>query len=63
MMRETPQQLAIAKALEELVAKAIRDFEFGLNVLKLPPSVKQPLWDALGRRAIGKAAECDGAPR
>lgn len=57
----TNEKLVIAKALEQLVSKAIADFQFGMNVLRIPPSVQQPMWDALGRRAIRKAAEIDAS--
>lgn len=53
------QHLKIATALEKLVTDAVDKFEFGLNVLKIPNSLRAPLWDALGRRSISRAAECD----
>ena len=50
--------LKTAQGLESLVVKAMRDFEFAMNVINLPPSVRQPMWLALGRRSIAKAEEC-----
>jgi len=56
---KAPQYLAIAQQLESLVAKAMLDFNFGLEVLKIPMSVRVPLWQALSRRAAAKAIECE----
>ena len=62
-MRDLPsrEQIRIAMALEKLAAKAIADVAFGMNVLKLPPSVRAPIWEAVARRAIVKVIECERA--
>lgn len=57
------EKVLIANALEELVSKGIRDFEFGMNVLKLPASVRAPMWQAMSRRAMAKVMECEKADR
>jgi len=57
------QGAKIALALEELVTKTVRDFNFGMDVLRLPPSVRQPMWDALARRSATKSTECVEAMR
>lgn len=49
----------VAEALEELVAKQERDFQFAMDVLKLPASVRVPMWQALCRRAMAKIIECE----
>lgn len=54
------QSLKIAQALEKLVEKAISDFDFGMDVLRLPNSVREPMWDAIVRRAAAKALQCGG---
>lgn len=56
----TEQSLQIAQALERLVAKAISDFEFAMDVLKIEPSVRAPMWEAMARRAMEKVVECEG---
>lgn len=55
----TEQALKIATALETLVAKSIADFELGLNVLRVPASVRAPMWDTIARRAMAKVIECE----
>lgn len=60
MNQPTAQSLKTAQALEQLVEKAITDFEFGLNVLRIPDSVREPMWDAIARRASMKALKCSG---
>lgn len=52
------ESLKIAQALEKLVEKTLADFDFGMDVLRLPNSVREPMWDAIGRRAAMKALEC-----
>lgn len=53
------QALKIAMTLETLVAKTIADFELGLNVFRVPASVRAPMWEAIARRAMAKVIKCE----
>ena len=57
-MSDADKRMEIAHALEALVTKAIQDFDFGMDVLKLPDHVREPMWNAICRRAAQKAVEC-----
>lgn len=47
-----------AEALEKLVAKAIDNLQAELDVLGLPPALREPMWTAVAWRAVAKAVEC-----
>lgn len=57
--KASPEQLKIARALEDLIARAVDNVEYGMNVLKLPASLRAPMWEALTRRAMVKCMECE----
>jgi hypothetical protein len=57
------QSLKIATTLEKLVDDAMRDLQLKLDLLNVPPSVREPIWDALARRAHMKSLQCSGKVR
>ena len=56
------KQIKIAMALEDLVCHGIEEVQYRMDIMNLTPSIRAPMWDAIARRAMAKAVECEGKP-
>lgn len=54
------QSRKIAAALEKVVDDGIVHIEVSMTVLKLPPSLRGPMWQSVIKIAMAKVIECEG---